>query len=182
MTGVTGASGPTGPTGPTGATGPQGVSGLQGATGPTGASGPAGPAGEPSGLSAGTASAVEIGGGVTVAGGGDIPFSNNAYLGAGIKHAAGSTSFVVSEAGAYGVAYVVSMTLAVGPAFAVTVNGTPNPDTAERGVITSGQMVGETVIPLAAGDVLSLKNESAVGVSLSVEPAVGASLTIQRVA
>lgn len=99
-----------------GSRGPGGADGETGPQGAIGATGTQGPARDPIELGADTAFAVEQ---ATLLGGADPPFSNNAYLGAGITHSAGSRSFTVGEAGAYRIAHVVSITAGVGASLTI---------------------------------------------------------------
>lgn len=205
--GATGASGSQGPTGPTGATGPTGLSGAAGAAGPTGATGAqgiqgvAGAAGTngatgatgPIGVTGVTGatgpSATGTYGGATqlatladatVVGGADIPFSTNHPL-SGVTHSAGSTVFTVPTGGAYLISYKVSITAGVGSAVAITVNGTPLVTGSNGFLVATGSISGSVLVSLSAGDVITLRNNSAIAMTTSLAPDASAVLTIVKV-
>ncbi len=192
-TGPAGPIGPAGAAGPAGATGPagpQGIQGLQGipgaagtpgtpgATGPTGPQGPAGASG--GGLSSyGSIYQLATIGSATVVGGSDIGFSNNGPL-VGIIHTAGSSSTIVLTAGAYEVAYSVSFTSGVGSAIAVAVNGYVDAGTVVPVLTATGLISGRTILQLAAGDVITIRNNSAVAMTLALGPSAGAQMVVKR--
>ncbi len=176
--GPTGATGPSGPSGPTGATGPSGPSGPTGATGPSGPTGPTGAAG--AGLSGyGYVYELATVADATVVGGADVPFSNNGPL-TNVTHTAGTTTITVSVAGVYRVSWYVNITAGVGSAFAVAVNGTVDASTNVSSLVATGEVSGNSILTLAAGDVVTLRNNSATPATLDLAPGVGSGFTIEN--
>ena len=173
-TGSTGATGPAGPTGPAGGTGPTGPTG---GTGPTGPTGPAGPAATPNyayiyNLAAQTV-AVEAA----------VTFDSNGPI-SGFTHVLGASTVSVTAAGTYIVDFSTSATEVT--QFAVTVNGVPMPQATYGSGAGTQQNNGQTILDLAAGDVLGLRNHSspaAVGLPTTMggtQADVNASLLIEQ--
>jgi hypothetical protein len=108
-----------------------------------------------------------------VAGGADVVFSSNGPL-SGCTHTAGTTTFTVPTTGDYKIDYNVNITAGVGAAIAIAVNGVVNASTNKNLLTATGPHSGTAILWLAAGDVLTLRNNSAVVISLSVLPDVGA--------
>ncbi len=184
-TGATGATGPTGPTGATGATGPTGVTGAQGEvgatgpTGPTGATGATGATGPSGGIYAfGYVYELATIADATVVGGADVPFSNNGPL-VGITHTPGTTPITVATAGAYEIDYSISITAGVGSQVALAVNGTVDASTPITALVATGQIGGTAILVLAAGDVVTLRNNSATPLVMTLAPGVGAQMTFK---
>ncbi len=177
-------SGQTGPTGATGLAGPTGATGLTGLTGVTGITGPSGPSG-PTGASGAGLNAygyiyvLASPTGTTVPAETDITFTNNGPL-VGVTHIANSGSLATSTAGQFEVDWKVNLTSGVGSAFAVAVNGTVDPSTNVNVLVATGQVSGDSIITLAAGDVVTLRNNSVVAATLDQSPGVGASMTIKQ--
>jgi hypothetical protein len=96
VTGITGATGATGATGITVATGETGTTGTTGETGSTGATGATGSGLSTYGYVYHLATALTS----AVAGGADVPFSNNGPL-SGVTHTAGATGITVPIGGVY---------------------------------------------------------------------------------
>jgi hypothetical protein len=113
----------------------------------------------------------------TIVGGADVPFSNNGPL-SGVTHTAGSTSVTVVTAGTYQIFYGASITVGVGSAIAIAVGGTPDASTNIAALVSSGELTGEAILTLAAGDVITLTNNSAIPFTTTLAPAVGAQLNI----
>ncbi|MZK58166.1 collagen-like protein, partial [Clostridium beijerinckii] len=183
-TGDTGATGPagdtgaTGPAGDTGATGPAGDTGVTGPIGDTGATGPIGPTG--AGLAAdGYVYELATILAATVAAGADIPFSNNGPL-SNITHVPGTTTVIVPIAGVYEVNYSASITAVVGAQIAIAVNGTVDASTPISALVATGELSGNAILTLAAGDVITLRNNSALALTLALAPSVGAQLTLKK--
>lgn len=187
--GLTGPIGPIGPVGPQGPVGPAGATGDEGPQGPGGPIGPIGPQGvqgapgDPSELAADTGSFAHLPTIVdaTVIGGADVPLSNNAVVGAGLAHAPGATTVTVSSGGRYVVSYGAAHTAGIGAALAIAVNGVVTPLTIVPLLTSTGQVSSTTTLQLTAGDVVTLRNNSAVAMTLALAPSVGAQLTLQRV-
>ncbi|MFN7932800.1 MAG: hypothetical protein U0R19_05700 [Bryobacteraceae bacterium] len=181
VTGPTGFTGSTGPTGATGATGAIGF-GVPGATGPTGVTGPTGATG------AAGAGGLSAYGGVfdlatiasaTVVGGTDVPFSNNGAL-SGVSHSAGGTTVTVPTAGVYEVSYSISITAGIGSAIAIAVNGSVDSSSSVPALVAVGNISGQVMLTLAAGDVITMRNNSAVPMTQTLAPSVGAQLTVKK--
>ncbi|MFI0435392.1 MAG: hypothetical protein ACH350_06675 [Parachlamydiaceae bacterium] len=185
--GATGATGPTG-AGTTGATGPTGSAGVTGATGPTGAqgvtgagaTGPTGPTGGISPMNYAYAYELATLADATVAGGADVPFSNNGPIN-GITHTVPQTTITVPQTGVYQINYNVSITTGAGSALAIAVNGTVDPSTTIPALIATGEVSGSCLLSLTAGNTISLRNNSAIPLVLSLAPGVGAMLVVVEV-
>jgi hypothetical protein len=171
-TGPTGPTGDTGPTGPAGDTGPTGPTGDIGPTGPTGDTGPTGPAGDtgptgPTGPGVTTYGYVYTQGAVTVLAGGDISFSNSGTL-SGVSHTPGTTAVVVMVSGMYQINYSVNIaTTGVNAAIAIAVNGVVEASTDVLSVAGTGVISGTAILPLTAGDSVTLRNDSLVPMDLA---------------
>ena len=177
-TGSTGATGPTGPTGDTGVTGPTGDIGVTGPTGDTGVTGPTGDTG--AGLAAdGYVYELATIADSTVVGGADVPFSNNGPL-SGIIHTPSSTVVTVVSAGVYEINYGISITAGVGSQIAIAVNGTVDPSTPITALVATGELFGSAILTLAAGDVITLRNNSATPLVMTLAPGVGSQMTIKK--
>ena len=110
-------------------------------------------------------------------GGADVPFSNNGPL-VGITHTPGLTTITVPSAGDYEIIYNVSITAGVGSAIAIAVNGTVQPSTQITALVATGEIGGNTILTLAAGDVITLRNNSATPLVMTLAPGVGAQMDI----
>ena len=177
-------SGQTGPTGATGLAGPTGATGLTGLTGVTGITGPSGPSG-PTGASGAGLNAygyiyvLASPTSATVAAETDITFTNNGPL-VGVTHIANSGSLATSSAGQFAVIWKVNHHVWRW----IRVRGgrqwhRGSVDQRQR-VSCPGQVSGDSIITLAAGDVVTLRNNSAVAATLDQSPGVGASMTIKQ--
>ncbi|MEZ5238896.1 MAG: hypothetical protein R2716_08075 [Microthrixaceae bacterium] len=62
-------------------------------------------------------------GATVVAGGADVLFTNNGPL-SGVTHTAGTSTHTVPNAATYAIDYCINMTVGVGGAIAIAVNGT----------------------------------------------------------
>ncbi len=174
--GLDGATGPMGPQGPAGLNGIDGSNGLDGATGPMG---PQGPAGTGAATTWGYGYELAVDG--TVIGGADVPFSNNGPL-SGVTHTAGTTTFTVPSTGTYQVNYSISHTDGVGATIAIAVDGTVDGSTPVQLLTAAGMVSGSAMLTLAAGDVVTLRNNSAVALTMPLAPSVGAQLNINMMA
>jgi len=115
----------------------------------------------------------------TVVGGADVPFSNNGPL-QGITHTAGTTTLTVATAGTYQINFMVGLTAGIGSALAIAVNGTVDASTQISSLIAIGEISGSSLLTLAAGDVITLRNNSAIPFVLNLAPSVGASIVITQ--
>ena len=115
----------------------------------------------------------------TVVGGADVPFSNNGLL-TGVTHTAGTTTVTVGSTGKYKIEYGVSTTAGIGAAIAIAVNGTVKASTTLPLLGATGQVVGTAILDLEAGDVLTLRNNSATPITLTLAPSVGSQLNLTK--
>jgi len=177
-TGPTGATGMTGPTGPTGNTGDPGPLGLIGATGQTGATGATGETGVtgPTGdtgavgaagpaltsfLSAYTLSSA-TGATLTIGSTGAFPFySVSDQFGFTFPPGPTSDTITIPADGTYFINYGLSGEgggTSAAEAFALSLNGTPLPDTAVGTQIPSSMLSNSVILGLTGGSTLSLVN------------------------
>ena len=195
-TGITGATGFTGPTGITGATGPSGgPPGPTGPTGITGATGPSGPAGSagstgptgPAGLTTSGLSqyayvfntAAQV-----VALEAPILFNSHGKITSGFTHTLGTSQMTVINAGDYKISFSVS---GVEPnQFALFLNGAPVTNSVYGSGAGTQQNNGQTILTLAAGDIITLNNHtSAAAVTLQTlaggtQTNINASIVIEK--
>ncbi|MCC6343982.1 MAG: hypothetical protein IT166_17405 [Bryobacterales bacterium] len=177
-TGINGAMGPTGPAGPTGAIGAVGATGATGPTGINGAMGPTGPTGPAGPSTFGFVYELATIADATIIGGADVPFSNNGPL-SGVAHTAGSTIITIPASGTYEIHYHVNITAGAGSAIAIAVNGTVDASSSRTMNVATGANSGSIMLTLAAGDVITLRNNSATPCTLNLAPSVGAQLTVK---
>lgn len=114
-----------------------------------------------------------------VAGGADVIFTANGPL-SNITHPVGTANVTVGLAGTYYVCFVVTFTVGIGAAFAIAINGVVDGSTNTNVLIASGQLVVQVELVLAAGDVVTLRNNSATPVTLDAAPGVGAQLVLNK--
>ena len=112
-----------------------------------------------------------------VAGGADVTFSNNGPL-SGVTHTAGTAPVTVPTAGTYQIYYGVNITAGVGAAIAIAVNGVVDPSTNVNLLTAVGETGGDAMLTLAAGDVLTLRNNSAVPFTTDSSTGVGAQFDV----
>ncbi|HFJ9387921.1 TPA: collagen-like protein, partial [Bacillus nitratireducens] len=203
--GITGATGPSGgPPGPTGPTGPTGLSGIVGATGPTGptglsgivgATGPTGPTGlsgivgatGPTGLTVSGLShyayvfntAAQV-----VALEAPILFNSHGRMTSGFTHTLGTSQLMVLNAGDYKISFSVS---GVEPnQFTLFLNGAPVTSAVYGSGAGTQPNNGQTILTLAAGDIITLNNHtSAAAVTLQTlaggtQTNINASIVIEK--
>ncbi|EOO18588.1 BclA C-terminal domain-containing protein, partial [Bacillus cereus] len=167
--------------GPSG--GPPGPTGPTGITGATGSSGPTGPSGlTTSGLSQyayvfNTAAQV-------VALEAPILFNSHGTITSGFTHTLGTSQMTVINAGDYKISFSVS---GVEPnQFALFLNGAPVPNSVYGSGAGTQQNNGQTVLTLAANDILTLNNHtSAAAVTLQTlaggtQTNINASIVIEK--
>ena len=80
----------------------------------------------------------------------------------------------------YLVDFNVSITAGVGSAVAVAVNGVVNP-MSYTFLVATGQVTGSVALNLAAGDMITLRNNSAIPLTMMLAPSTGATLNITRI-
>jgi hypothetical protein len=112
----------------------------------------------------------------TVVGGADVPFSNNGPL-SSVVHTPGTTTITVATAGSYKIDYGLSYTAGIGAAIAIAVNGTVEASTQITLLTSTGMVYGSAMLTLAAGDVITLRNNSATAITTVLAPGRGAGLT-----
>jgi collagen type I alpha len=137
--------------------------GPKGKEGPPGREGPPGP-----GFGPDSGSAYELAtiADATVAGGSDISFSGSPNLGANLAHTNGTTVFTIGSTGRYVISWVVDHAAGIGSALAIAVNGTVDATTNHNVNMAVGNGAGEATLSLTAGDVLTIRNNSAVPMTL----------------
>ncbi|QWI41265.1 BclA C-terminal domain-containing protein [Bacillus mycoides] len=216
ITGATGATGPSGPTGITGATGPSGgppgptgPTGITGATGPSGGPpGPTGPTGitgatGPSGGPPGPTGPTGITGatGLTVSGlshyayvfntaaqvvalEAPILFNSHGRMTPGFTHTLGTSQLMVLNAGDYKISFSIS---GVEPnQFTLFLNGAPVTSAVYGSGAGTQPNNGQTILTLAAGDIITLNNHtSAAAVTLQTlaggtQTNINASIVIEK--
>ena len=206
-TGPTGIQGNLGPTGPQGISGPQGIPGISGSIGPTGPSGIQGIQGiqgipGPTGLP-GTAGATGSTGptGLTVSGlshyayvfntaaqvvalEAPILFNSHGRMTSGFTHTLGTSQLMVLNAGDYKISFSVS---GVEPnQFTLFLNGAPVTNAVYGSGAGTQQNNGQTILSLAAGDIITLNNHtSAAAVTLQTlaggtQTNINASIVIEK--
>ncbi|MCW3015831.1 MAG: triple helix repeat-containing collagen, partial [Solirubrobacterales bacterium] len=154
-----------------------GATGATGATGVTGATGAAGPAG------ASAYAYIYNEGPEIVPVEAPVSFSTTGAVAGGIVHAAGS-QVIVGATGIYKVSFSIS---GIEPnQFTLFVNGAPVPGTTHGSGAGTQQNDGQQILPLTAGDAMTLVNHSsAAAVTLQTltggtQPDVNASLLVER--
>ena len=190
--GAAGLAGATGPAGPSGAAGAQGLPGTPGTQGPTGvagaigADGPQGPAGATgtSGLS--QYAYVYNTAAETVALDAAVTFSSNGRMTAGITHALGGAGITLLNAGDYMISFSVSATES--SQISIFIDGVPVAGTTYGSGAGTQQNMGQVMLAIAAGEVLTIRNHSsaaAIGLAALVggtQATTNASVTIEKLA
>jgi hypothetical protein len=115
--------------------------------------------------------------GSVVDGGDDIVFNSNGPL-FGITHAAGTPDIVVPNTADYQIDYSVSTTDGSGAAIAIAVNGTVDASTNRSLLASPGEVNGTAILSLTSGDVIALRNDSAIPMTLAAPPNIGAQLNM----
>lgn len=116
----------------------------------------------------------------TVVGSTDVPFNNNGPL-SGIIRTASLTTITVPATGTYLVNYNVAITSGVGAQLAIAVNNTVDASTPITALVATGELSGSAILALAAGDVITLRNNSETSLTMTLAPGVGAQMSITRV-
>lgn len=178
--GPAGPAGPIGPMGPAGAQGPTGETGPEGPIGPEGPEGPQGPAGAtgPAGTNTTATSAYAYASAsvLTAAPAGTpIPLPSGQILPTGITVNGSNTTFTVSVAGRYRIAYAVNVTAALLLSTRIVINGTPNTASTVDPLLSLSNYSNEIIVDLAASSTVQLQ---AVGLSISLTLVDGAGATL----
>jgi hypothetical protein len=84
----------------------------------------------------------------------------------------------VPTEGTYLITYKINITAGVGAALALAVNGTVDVSTNTMALVSTGEVSGSAMLTLAAGDVITLRNNSAIPFTMDLAPSVGAQLNI----
>jgi len=187
--GIQGNPGLIGPIGPTGPTGLQGIQGIQGIPGPTGLPGTAGATG-PTGPTALTVSGLSHYAYVfntaaqVVALEAPILFNSHGRMTSGFTHTLGTSQLMVLNAGDYKISFSVS---GVEPnQFTLFLNGAPVTNAVYGSGAGTQQNNGQTILSLAAGDIITLNNHtSAAAVTLQTlaggtQTNINASIVIEK--
>ncbi len=116
-----------------------------------------------------------------IGGGADVPFSDNGPL-SGVTHTAGTTSLTVSNAGTFKIDYRLNL-LSAGAVsrIAIAVNGSVDASTIITALAPTGPVAGSAILSLVAGDVLTLRNDSAVPLLVDLSPGVSAQMVVTQV-
>ena len=109
----------------------------------------------------------------------DVPFSNNGPAGS-VAHLPGMTMVTVASSGVYEVDYSISITAGVGSQIGIAVNGSVDPSTPVTALVATGLISGKALLTLAAGDVVTMRNNSAVPLVMTLAPGVGAQLRLVK--
>ncbi len=117
--------------------------------------------------------------GQVVPGGADLTFSNNGPL-SGVTHTAGTSTIIVPSTGVYKIEFLTSITAGVGSAIAIDVNGVVDASTNYQVLVATGEVTGTAILVLSAGDVITLRNNSAVPITTDTAPGIGASIVITK--
>ncbi|WP_298846592.1 BclA C-terminal domain-containing protein [Clostridium sp.] len=96
-----------------------------------------------------------------------------------MTHAPGATTVTVAAAGNYQIYYSINITVGLSAQIAIAVNGTVNASTPVAALVSIGEVSGDAILTIAAGSVLTLRNNSAV--SITTATAIGSQFTIIRV-
>ncbi|WP_051317255.1 BclA C-terminal domain-containing protein [Ectobacillus panaciterrae] len=155
--------------------GPIGPQGPPGAEGPIGPEGPQGPSG---GLS--QYGYIYNTGAQTVAIEAGIRFDTNGIITTGIKHDPGTAGISITASGDYEVTFSVSGREP--NQFALFLNGKLVQGTLYGSSVGKQQNIGQAIIKIASGDVLTLQNHSSIaGVTLqTLAGGVNASIVIKK--
>ena len=109
----------------------------------------------------------------------DIPFNSTETLN-GAFHVPGSSLIYVSDSGDYQIDYSVNYTNAmIGQTVSIVINGVPQASTTFSSLPT-GEVTGDALLSLAAGDVITLRNNSPFPLNLALAPTKGAKIDITK--
>ena len=100
-------------------------------------------------------------------GGEDIPLTNNGVV-VGLTHTPGDAEVIVNTAGDYEVNFIVVTTLGVNAAFAIAVNGVVQPNINYSVLVATGEVTGQGILTLNAGDEITIVNNSLISATLSL--------------
>lgn len=162
---------------PVGVVGPRGPQGPQGPVGPTGATGATGAVG---GLF-GYAYVYNNAGAQAVANNAAITFNATGPFTPGITHVNGTAPIIVADAGTYAIFFSVSADQV--SEIGIAINGAVDASARYTSNDTDQQNTGFAILALAAGDSITIVNQSGAGITLTdTAGMVNASVLIERVA
>jgi hypothetical protein len=75
---------------------------------------------------------------------------------------------------------MVNITAGIGSELAIAVNGTVDASTTIPILTSTGQVSNKAILALAAGDVITLRNNSAIPLTLALAPSLGASIVVEK--
>jgi hypothetical protein len=93
-----------------------------------------------------------------------------------LAHTAGTTTVTVATTGVYWINFGVNLTDGPGSSISIAVNGTV--DASTNILVIMNHVSGSALLSLVAGDVLTLRNNSATAFTLDLSPGVGAHLIL----
>lgn len=122
----------------------------------------------------------------------DIPFDSNGILSTGITHTPGSTDVTIAMAGIYAFHFTANVIADALNSFVVTINDVPVPGAAfSTSVVGSaGEITGHVIVAVPAGAVVTVRNNNALPVDVTLTadvpgvltPISNASLLIEKIA
>ncbi|HAG43685.1 MAG TPA: hypothetical protein DCL31_10590 [Clostridium sp.] len=112
-------------------------------------------------------------------GGASLPLTNNGVV-VGLTHTPGNAQVTVNNSGDYEVQFIVATTLGVNAAFAIAVNGVIQTNINYSVLVATGEVSGQGILTLAAGDQITIVNNSLISVTLSLLSTISVSLTIKQ--
>jgi hypothetical protein len=112
-----------------------------------------------------------------VPGGADVPFSNNGAL-VNVTHTPGSAAFTVQQSGVYLLSATIMHSSGSGARAAFAVNGVVDASSEVIFYTAFGEVDVQTILPLSADDVITLRNNFSIAFALEQAPFVGARLQI----
>ncbi|WP_454052044.1 BclA C-terminal domain-containing protein [Clostridium sp. Marseille-Q7071] len=112
-------------------------------------------------------------------GGASLTLTNNGVV-VGLTHTPGNAQVTVNNASDYEVEFIVATTIGVNAAFAIAVNGTIQTNINYSVLVATGEVSGQGILTLAAGDQITIVNNSLIPVTLSLASTVSISLTVKQ--
>ncbi len=86
----------------------------------------------------------------------------------------------VNNAGDYEIEFIVATTVGVNAAFAIAVNGTIQTNMNYSVLVAAGEVSGQGILTLVAGDQITIVNNSLISVTLSLLSTISVSLTVKQ--
>jgi hypothetical protein len=75
---------------------------------------------------------------------------------------------------------MANITAGIGSALAIAVNGTVDASTPIPALVATGHISNKAILTLAAGDVITLRNNSAIPLTLALAPSLSASIVVEK--